>query len=112
MKKQTGKVSRRKLLAQLSAYSVAGIAFDSRRSRASHAWPDQKDLGARVYNIADFGAVGDGTTLNTDAVQRAIDTCTKENGGTVLVPAGDFVIGTIELKSNIALNCREGPIAW
>src|SRR6185369_14552737 len=103
MKKQTGKVSRRRLLAQLSTYSVAGIAFDSRPSRASHISPDQKDLGARVYNIADFGAVGDGTTLNTDAVQRAIDTCTKENGGTVLVPAGDFVIGTIELKSNIAL---------
>jgi len=103
MKKQTGKVSRRRLLAQLSAYSVAGIAFDSRPSRASHLSPDQKDLGARVYNIADFGAVGDGTTLNTDAVQRAIDTCTKENGGTVLVPAGDFVIGTIELKSNVTL---------
>ena len=103
MKKQTGKVSRRKLLAQLSTYSVAGIAFDSRPSRASHLSPDQKDLGARVYNIADFGAVGDGTTLNTDAVQRAIDTCTKENGGTVLVPAGDFVIGTIELKSNVTL---------
>jgi len=103
MKKHTGKVSRRKLLAQLSACSVAGIAFGSRPSRASHLSPDQKDLGARVYNIADFGAVGDGTTLNTDAVQRAIDTCTKENGGTVLVPAGDFVTGTIELKSNVTL---------
>lgn len=57
----------------------------------------------RVYNIADFGAVGDGTTLNTVAVQKAIDTCTSENGGTVLVPAGDFVIGTIELKSNVTL---------
>ena len=103
MKKHTGKVSRRKLLAQLSAYSVAGIAFGSRRSRASQLSADQKDLGARVYNVADFGAVGDGTTLNTDAVQRAIDTCTKENGGTVLVPAGNFVVGTIELKSNVTL---------
>ena len=103
MKKQTGKVSRRKLLAQLSAYSVAGIASGSKGARASQLAPDQKDLGARVYNIADFGAVGDGTTLNTDAVQRAIDTCTKENGGTVLIPAGDFVTGTIELKSNVTL---------
>ena len=72
MKKQTGKVSRRKLLAQLSAYSVAGIAFGSKPAHPFRL--DQKDLGARVYNIADFGAVGDGTTLNTDAVQRAIDT--------------------------------------
>ena len=103
MKKQTGKLSRRKLLAQLSAYSVAGIAFNPSGARASQGAPDQKDFGARVYNIADFGAVGDGTTLNTDAVQRAIDTCTKDSGGTVLVPAGDFVVGTIELKSNVTL---------
>jgi polygalacturonase len=64
---------------------------------------EQRDSGVRVYNIADFGAVGDGNTLNTMAVQKAIDTCVNENGGTVLVPAGDFVIGTIELKSNVTL---------
>ena len=103
MKMQTGKVSRRKLLEQLSAYSVAGIVSGSSLTRAYHLSQDQRDLGARVYNIANFGAVGDGTTVNTEAVQRAIDTCTNENGGTVLVPAGDFVVGTIELKSNVTL---------
>jgi len=97
MKKQTGKLSRRRLLAYLSASSIAAAA--GRRADAA----EQKDTGARTYNIADFGAVGDGNTLNTVAVQRAIDTCTNENGGTVLVPAGDFVIGTIELKSNVTL---------
>lgn len=97
MKKQTGKLSRRRLLAYLSASSIAAVA--GRRVDAA----EQKDRGARTYNIADFGAVGDGNTLNTVAVQRAIDTCTNENGGTVLVPAGDFVIGTIELKSNVTL---------
>ena len=97
MKKQTGKLSRRRLLAYLSASSIAAAA-----GRRVHA-AEQKDSGARVYNIADFGAVGDGNTLNTVAVQKAIDTCTTESGGTVLVPAGDFVIGTIELKSNVKL---------
>ncbi len=65
-------------------------------------------LGARTYNIRDFGAKGDGVTLDTAAVQAAIDTCTKEQGGTVLVPAGIFVIGTVELKSNVTLHLAAG----
>lgn len=62
-----------------------------------------KTFGTQVYNIRDFGAVGDGKTLDTAAVQAAIDTCNKDQGGTVLVPAGEFVIGTVELKSNVTL---------
>src|ERR1051326_6860949 len=62
------------------------------------------DLGARVYNVRAFGAKGDGTTLDTAAVQSAIDACTRDRGGTVLVPAGDFVVGTVELKSNVTLH--------
>ncbi|WEA01135.1 glycoside hydrolase family 28 protein [Mucilaginibacter sp. SJ] len=62
------------------------------------------DIGARVYNIRDFGAKGDGKSLDTAAVQAAIDTCNKEQGGTVMVPAGVFVIGTVELKSNVTLH--------
>jgi len=61
------------------------------------------DLGTRTYNVRDFGAKGDGVTLDTSAVQAAIDVCNKDQGGTVLVPAGVFVIGTIEMKSNVTL---------
>ena len=57
-----------------------------------------------MYDIRDYGAKGDGTTLDTAAVQAAIDLCAKDDGGTVLVPAGDFVIGTVELKSNVTLH--------
>jgi Pectate lyase superfamily protein len=56
--------------------------------------------GAKTYNIRDFGAQGDGKTLDTAALQAAIDSCHQERGGTVVVPAGVFVIGTVELKSN------------
>ncbi|HEV2455794.1 MAG TPA: glycosyl hydrolase family 28 protein [Verrucomicrobiae bacterium] len=59
--------------------------------------------GAKIYNILDFGAVGDGKTPATAPLQSAIDTCHREQGGTVLVPAGIFVIGTVELKSNVTL---------
>jgi polygalacturonase len=60
--------------------------------------------GAKIYNVRDFGAKGDGTTIDTVAVQTAIDTCSRELGGTVLVPAGDFVIGTVDLKSHVTLH--------
>jgi len=60
-------------------------------------------LGAKIYNVRDFGAKGDGATLDTAAIQTAIDTCTKEQGGIVLVPAGNFLIGPIELKNNVTL---------
>ncbi len=60
--------------------------------------------GTRVYNIRDFGAKGDGLTLDTAALQSAIDACNRDQGGTVLVPAGVFVIGTVEIKSNVTLH--------
>ena len=66
------------------------------------------DLGARVYNIRDFGAKGDKTTLDTAALQAAIDACTGDGGGTVLIPAGTFVIGTVEIKSNVTLHIVAG----
>jgi len=64
--------------------------------------------GKAVYDLRDYGARGDGSTLDTAAVQAAIDSCAKDNGGTVLVPAGDFVIGTVELKSNVTLYLAPG----
>jgi len=70
-----------------------------------------KNLGAKTYNIRDFGAKGNGVTIDTIALQAAIDACNKDRGGTVLVPAGVFVIGTIEMKSNVTLHlAAEGKL--
>jgi hypothetical protein len=66
------------------------------------------DRGARVYNIRKYGAKGDGTTLDTVAIQAAIDACNHDGGGTVLVPAGIFQIGAVELKSNVTLHLAAG----
>jgi hypothetical protein len=63
-----------------------------------------KTLGVKTYNIRDFGAKGDGTTLDTAALQAAIDVCNRDQGGTVLVPAGVFVIGAVEMRSYVTLH--------
>src|SRR4051812_8859678 len=88
------------------AYSLAaerGGPATERLARKSPAGTSPDEWG-RFYNIRDFGAKGDGKTLDTAALQAAIDTCTRDGGGTVLVPAGTFVIGTTELKSNVTLH--------
>lgn len=68
----------------------------------------QSDRGARIYNVRDHGAKGDGATLDTAAIQRAIDACASEAGGTVLIPAGTFLTGALELKSNVTLHIAAG----
>ncbi|WP_372934411.1 glycoside hydrolase family 28 protein, partial [Mariniphaga sediminis] len=57
-------------------------------------------------NILDYGAVSDGKTINTEAIQNAIDKC-SEKGGMVIIPAGEFLTGTIYLKSNVTLHLSE-----
>lgn len=99
-------LSRREWLERVSGPALVGVAgaglLASRA--AAQTVTEDKNLGARVYNIRDFGAKGDGKTLDTAAVQAAIDACARDQGGTVLVPAGTFVIGTTELKSNVTLH--------
>ena len=65
-------------------------------------------MGAGKFNIRDYGAVGDGKAMETEAVQKTIDTCHAAGGGVVWIPAGDYVIGTITLKSNITLSLDYG----
>jgi len=64
----------------------------------------------QVYNISNYGAIGDGATLNTMAIQNTIDDCSKHGGGKVVVPAGNFVTGSIRIFSNINLYLEAGAI--
>ena len=52
------------------------------------------------YNVSDFGAVGDGATLNTRAIQNAINSCAARGGGRIFIPTGKFVTGSLRLLSN------------
>ena len=60
------------------------------------------------YNILDFGAVADGVTNSTKAVQKAIDKCRENGGGTVFVPTGKYVIASLILCSNLHFEFEAG----
>jgi polygalacturonase len=60
------------------------------------------------YNIVDYGAVGNGTTLCTEAIQKAVDACATAGGGTVYIPAGRYLSGAIFLKSNVTFHIERG----
>jgi hypothetical protein len=102
-------LSRRKWIGLVSTPALAaslGTGLLVGKSRADEPAPADSgnDLGARTYNIRDYGAKGDGATPDTAAVQTAIDACNHDGGGVVLVPAGNFLIGAVELKSNVTLH--------
>ena len=112
---QSRPVSRRRWIGVASAPAVAmGVALAIERRQAAAddakgkvdlaATGDGNQAGSRVFNIRQFGAKGDGKTLDTAAVQAAIDACTADRGGIVLVPAGTFLIAPIQLKSNVTLH--------
>ncbi|MBI3110363.1 MAG: glycoside hydrolase family 28 protein [Ignavibacteriales bacterium] len=61
-----------------------------------------------VYNVREFGAVGDGKTLDSPAINKAIEVCAQTGGGTVYLPPGTYLSGSIHLKSNIHLYLDAG----
>ncbi len=65
---------------------------------------------ATWYSITEFGALGDGTTLNTVFIQRAIDRCASAGGGMVEVPPGVFLTGTVQLRSHVNLHVQTGGV--
>jgi len=70
--------------------------------------PQLPVIPSRSFSVTQFGAVGDGTRLNTAAFRAAIEACAKSGGGHVVVPEGIFVTGPIELKSATDLHLAKG----
>ncbi|HWA09411.1 MAG TPA: glycoside hydrolase family 28 protein [Opitutaceae bacterium] len=61
-----------------------------------------------VFNVLDYGAVPDGRTKNTTAFARAVAACAAAGGGTLVVPAGRYLTGSIQLESNLTLQLEAG----
>lgn len=109
------KPSRRDLL----RYAGAGAAVAAMPAFAAIAdpWDRAADIArmvkppsfpARDFDITTYGAKGDRTTLNTDAIAKAIEACAAAGGGRVVVPAGVFLTGAVHLKSGVNLHVTDG----
>jgi polygalacturonase len=105
-----------------AAPALASTTRAARAARASNWPPTPADLAAdlivasvrrpwfppRNFDITRFGAVGDGTTMNTAAFASAIAACNRAGGGHVIVPPGSFLTGAIHLLSNVDLHVESG----
>lgn len=87
-------------------FTVRAVNKDGKESPDSQVVTQMTTTVPKVFNVINYGAVADGTTSNTKAIQAAIDACTP--GGKVLVPAGVFKTGAIWLKSNMTLEIARG----
>ena len=87
--------------------TAIGLLF---MASAVQANPDEATRRNQAFNILTYGAVEGGGTLNTEAIQKAIDECNQAGGGQVVIPAGKFLTGTIVLKSNVELHLQQDAV--
>ncbi|HTV08937.1 MAG TPA: glycoside hydrolase family 28 protein [Candidatus Aquilonibacter sp.] len=102
-------IARRRFLQGLTAVPAAAL-FESAalvQSASTHsrhpAATTQLSSPKVSLNVRDFGAKGDGSAVDTAAFQTALDRCAALGGGEVQVPAGDYLIGSVQLRSNTTL---------
>ncbi|WP_144060222.1 glycoside hydrolase family 28 protein [Rhodopirellula sallentina] len=84
---------------------LAGPSLPFTRAESVH---EVTDNHRTTFNVRDFGAAGDGTTLDTAAIQKTLDACATDGSGVVRVPPGNYITGTITLKSNTTLSLDYG----
>ena len=106
-------LSRRRLVTW-GAAGMAGAALPLVTSGAAHADPVPDNIGnggpvARVFDVTHFGARGDGVTIDTDAINRAI-AAAAQGGGMVYFPAGTYASYSIHLQSNVFLYIGQNAI--
>lgn len=91
-------------------YSVRVSVIDKEGNEVAYSNEIRIKTGkeSQVINVNDFGAAGDGKTVDTKAIQRAIDECGEF--GTVYVPKGKYISGALYLKSNMTLYIEQGAV--
>lgn len=88
------------IVKELQNYSV-DLPFEMSKINVPQ-FPDKE------YNVIEFGAIGDGITLNTEVFEAAIKKCSEGGGGRVIVPKGIWLTGPIKLMSNVNLHLEQG----
>lgn len=103
------------LFAFLTGVGLIKLYAQLSKPGLSYSWLNLPRSAQPVFkndtiNIADFGAVADGLTLNTNSINQAITVCNKKGGGVVRVPGGIWLTGPIGMKSNINLHIERDAI--
>jgi alpha-L-rhamnosidase len=88
---------------------VYGCILAAFSTLAGHG-ADAVSATGKEYAVSDYGAVGDGNTLNTKAIQATVDKCAADGGGTVVIPEGTFLSGAIFLKPGVNLRLAKGAV--
>ena len=101
------KTGRREFLGLAGAAVVVRGARGQRVASGKSGAPPN---GPIVLNVKDYGAVADGVTKDTVAIQACLDRCGVFGGGEVVVPAGTFLTGGLELRSRVTLRFEEGAV--
>ena len=114
------KMLRRSFLksAALATGAVTVMARAAQPVSATTAWKPMHGAagfppvgtGPARLNVRDFGAKGDGATKDTAALQQALDRCAVLGGGEVLIPAGNYLTGAIQIRSNTLLRFEKDTI--
>src|SRR5579862_8208657 len=94
-------------LATGGAAGTAATALMTPGARA-YAAPTPGAGTATVFDVRQYGAKGDGTTIDTPAINKAIESANANGGGTVHLPGGTYACYSIHLKSNVALHLDAG----
>jgi polygalacturonase len=92
---------------RISGASLAGAAFPSRPADAQTPPPAPNSA---IFDVRFFGSTGDGKTIDTPSINRAIEAAASAGGGTVRVPAGNYLCYSIRLKSNVALSLDQNAV--
>src|SRR5690348_14160226 len=91
-----------------AAGALCAGASVSRKSAATSKIP--KATSESHFDVKAFGATGDGKTVDTPAINRAIEAAAEAGGGTVFFPAGSYLSYSIRLKNKVTLNLSSGVV--
>ncbi|HTS18402.1 MAG TPA: glycoside hydrolase family 28 protein [Verrucomicrobiae bacterium] len=92
---------------RLSIFLSAALCFACRGTAHADS-PPLPSIPTNTFNVTAFGAIGDGKTVNTDAIQKTIKAASAAGGGVVLIPEGNFLTGPFTLASQINLHLAKG----
>src|SRR5690242_1201080 len=104
---------RRRDLLKVGSGGLAGAAIGAVSLRPVHALADSASSSApsgRDFDVRLFGASGDGKTIDTPSINKAIEAAAATGGGVVRLPAGQYLCYSIRLKSNVRLSLEHGAV--